>query len=57
MRKVHVKVMLDVLVHADEDVDIGWTMAGNSSATFELNSDKIDVVDTTIESFDVIDSR
>jgi len=56
MRKVHYKVVLDVLVHEDEEAD------GNEAlmcADFfpNVDGDDLDVMDVEIESVEATDSR
>lgn len=56
MRKVHYRVVLDVFVHEEEEID------GNESlmhADFwpTLDEENIDVMDVTVETVGVSDSR
>jgi hypothetical protein len=60
MRKVHVKVVLDVLVHADHDADV---VAGLADAEAQLrlsakSADQMDIMEVTIAEPPVVtDSR
>ena len=68
MRKVHVKVLLDMFVYANDDADIGKPFNdGNLSFHVEGIGKKclplypsdfgFDILDLTIESMEVTDSR
>jgi len=56
MRKVHYKVVLDVLIHEDEEAD-GMDALIGAEFSPEIDEDDLDVMDVTIKSVDVTDSR
>lgn len=58
MRKVHYKVILDVFVNEDEDVDVqDAILCSDFDPSIEGDGDGFDVVDISVESVEVKDSR
>ena len=56
MRKVHVTVKVDLLIHANEGVEIG-TVIDEMDYTFTSQTDGADIEDTEIKDYEVTDSR
>lgn len=60
MRKVHYKVVLDIFIHEDEDVDVRDALLG---AYFQPEVDgegdmfMFDIIDVSVETVEVTDSR
>lgn len=57
MRKVHYKVVLDVLVHENEDVDMNDALLGGDfDPEIDGDGDEFDVMDVSVETVEVADS-
>ncbi|KKN99005.1 hypothetical protein LCGC14_0142500 [marine sediment metagenome] len=56
MRKVHYRVVLDVLLHEDEEANGTYALEG---ADFfpEMDADDLDIIDVRVKSVGVTDSR
>lgn len=58
MRKVHYKVVLDVLVHENEEADVKEDLlCADFQPELDGDGDEFDVMDVNIESVKVADSR
>ena len=55
MRKVYIRLVADLVVNVDEDVDVGTEVMGNLWP--ELTSDEADVDDFTVVSYEITDSK
>ncbi len=58
MRKVHYKVVLDILVHENEGVDVQDSLLGaNFEPEVDGEGDVFDIIDISVETVEVTDSR
>lgn len=58
MRKVHYKVILDILVHENETADVQDAILGSDfDPLVDGDGDEFDIMDVSIDSVEVKDSR
>jgi hypothetical protein len=57
MRKVYANVVTRLIICADDDVDIETDVINELDYDFKSTTDKAEIIDTEITSFEITDSK